>query len=402
MAELVCKAVWGPEVLGYLVIDTLVGGRSCGGVRMLPDIDEAEIRGLARAMTLKYGFLGLPQGGAKAGLLGNPEAPQADRQYLLKRFAESIAPLLSKRIFAPATDMGTCNADIRLLLETAGYKPKRRELQGTCSGYYTALTVIASAKQALRRIGATLSGCSVAIEGFGRVGSALSRLLGQAGAKIVAVSTSRGTLFNSNGLDVARLLELSERKSSWFVEDYREAEHLSPAELLEAPVDLLCPCARHHSIHLTNAPRVTARVICPGANNPLTPEAEQLLFKRGTLCLPDFVANSGGVLGGTMEFASINPAEIATFIDYYFGAEVGWILEQSSSRGVLPREVAVPLAMDRMRDLQQAARRRSIQAVFLSWGLEFHRRSWIPPRLVAPLAMVYFRRRVGDPGQFDE
>ncbi|MDI7277102.1 MAG: Glu/Leu/Phe/Val dehydrogenase dimerization domain-containing protein, partial [Anaerolineae bacterium] len=98
-------------------------------------VDEEEIRGLARAMTLKYGFLGLPQGGAKAGVRGDPEAPLPERRERLLAFARAIAPLLQRRIYVPGTDMGTDNADIRTLLQVVGVRVKARELRGTDSGY---------------------------------------------------------------------------------------------------------------------------------------------------------------------------------------------------------------------------------------------------------------------------
>jgi glutamate dehydrogenase (NAD(P)+) len=392
--ELVCKATWNSKVLGYVVIDSLVNGRACGGLRMLPDIDEAEMRGLARAMTLKYGFLGLPQGGAKAGVLGDPEAPEPDRQILLSRFASSIAPLLTQRIYVPGTDMGTTNDDIRLVLSIAGLKPKKRELQGERSGYYTALSVFTSAKQAVHHIGKRLAGCSVAIEGFGKVGSALAQLLKQADARIVAVSTSNGALFDPNGLNLDRLLDLSGLNGNRWVEDYRDAEHLSLPELLELEVDLLCPCARHHCIHETNAPQVAARIICPGANNPITPEAERALTGRGILCVPDFVANSGGVLGGTMEFASIPVRNIAAFIDHYMGMQVSWILRKSSSQGMLPRQVATTLAMERIQQIKKVGKRRSISETFFSVGLELYRRGWIPGAMISPLSIGYFKKRM--------
>ena len=121
----------GSEVIGFVAIDSAVGGRSCGGLRMLPDIDEAEMRGLARAMTLKYGFLGLPQGGAKAGVRYDPEAPQAERWQRLAAFGRAIAPMLLSRIYSPATDMGTDNAGIRHMLQAAGVNVKHQELRGT-------------------------------------------------------------------------------------------------------------------------------------------------------------------------------------------------------------------------------------------------------------------------------
>src|SRR3989304_5438495 len=100
-------AVHDGNVLGYVAIDSTVRDRSCGGLRMLPDIDEAEIRALARSMTLKYGFLGLPQGGAKAGVRCDPEAPKEERRQRLATFGQAIAPLLLSRIYVPGTDMGT-------------------------------------------------------------------------------------------------------------------------------------------------------------------------------------------------------------------------------------------------------------------------------------------------------
>jgi glutamate dehydrogenase/leucine dehydrogenase len=163
----------GSSVLGYLVIDSLVAGRSCGGLRLLPDIDESEMRQLARAMTLKYGFLGLPQGGAKAGVRGDPEGPLIERRERLIEFGRAIAPLLRNRIYVPGTDMGTDVDDIRYMLKGVGVPITYRELRNNDSGYYTALSVFTSVKQAVRHSRKNLSECSVAIEGFGKVGRSL-------------------------------------------------------------------------------------------------------------------------------------------------------------------------------------------------------------------------------------
>ncbi len=169
------------------------------------------MRGLARAMTLKYGFLGLAQGGAKAGVRGDPEAPLEERRRCLGEFGRAIAPLLLGRTFVPGTDMGTDNADIAWLLAAAGRRLAPRELRGTQSGYYTALSVALSAREATKHIGLELSACRVAIEGLGRVGSPLATLLRAAGARVVAVSTSRGAIYDPEGLDVERLVALGTR-----------------------------------------------------------------------------------------------------------------------------------------------------------------------------------------------
>ena len=380
------------DVIGYVAIDSTVGGRSCGGLRMLPDIDEAEMRGLAHAMTLKYGFLGLPQGGAKAGVRYDPDAPETERWERLVEFGQAIAPMLHSRIFAPAADMGTDNADIRNLLQAVGVKVKHHELGYTQSGYYTALTVFTGAKETARHLGLNISDCTVAIEGFGKVGSALGELLNEANARIVAISTSMGAIFNPNGLDVKELNELSAQVGSRLIDAYQNAERIDKAELLELPVDLLCPCARHNSLHIGNAGRVRARIISSGANNPVTPEAERLLSESGIMCLPDFVTNSGGVLGGTMEFASVDRATIEAFIERCIGARIAWILSEAEKREVLPRDVAVPLALRRFNEVSQNSNHKTLSTQFFNTGLELYRRGLIPGRLVAHLSLPYFEK----------
>jgi glutamate dehydrogenase/leucine dehydrogenase len=380
------------NVLGYVAIDSTVGGRSCGGLRMLPDIDEAEIQALARSMTLKYGFLGLPQGGAKAGVIGDPEAPQAERLNRLVEFGHAIKPLLLTKAFIPTSDMGTDSDDIRHMLKSVGIHVGRRELQNNSSGFYTAHSVWTGGVQSARHIGLNLSKCTAAIEGFGNVGKPLAILLAKAGIKVIAISTSRGALYNPQGLKVDRLARLAEEAGSRAVEVYREAQFISREALLELPVDILCPCARWNSIHSGNATRIPAHIISPGANNPVTPEAESTLFKRGVLCLPDFVTNCGGVLGGTMEFASVRRGQITTFIDRHIGTHIAWILKEANTKSILPREVAVPLALYRFEQVQQSVEHPTPLGRLFSIGLEFYRRGWIPGSLVGPISLHYFKR----------
>lgn len=380
------------NVLGYVAIDSTVGGRSCGGLRMLPDIEKAEIQALARSMTLKYGFLGLPQGGAKAGVIGNPEAPRPERLERLVEFGHAIAPLLQSKTFVPNTDMGMQSADIHHMLNALGIRVGRRELQSNSSGYYTAQSVLAGVVQSARHIGLNLSKCTAAIEGFGNVGRPLASLLARAGTRVVAISTSRGALYNPSGLDANRLLLLAEEAGSRVVEVYPEAEWIDREKLLELPIDILCPCARWNSLNMSNAPRILAKVICPGANNPVTPDAEHALFERGVLCLPDFVTNCGGVLGGTMEFASVSRERISTFINHHIGVRIAWLLNEAKSKHQLPREVAVPFALRRFNQVAQSAEHPTPLSRLFSLGLEFYRHGWIPGRLVAPLSLRYFEK----------
>jgi len=288
--------------------------------------------------------------------------------------------------------MGTQNTDIRYMLNALGVRVGRRELQENSSGFYTAHSVFAGVVQSARHIGLNLSKCTAAIEGFGNVGRPLASLLGSTGIKVVAISTSRGALYNPQGLNVGRLSRLAEEAGSQVVELYREAEFVDREKLLELPVDILCPCARWNSLNMSNVHRIAAQVICPGANNPITPDAEHTLFERGVLCLPDFVANCGGVLGGTMEFASVSREKISNFINHHFSIRIAWLLNEAKSKHQLPRDVAVPFALGRFNHVVQSAERPTPLSRLFNLGLEFYRHGWIPGRLVAPLSLRYFEK----------
>ncbi|WNM61112.1 Glu/Leu/Phe/Val family dehydrogenase [Candidatus Nitrospira neomarina] len=392
--QLVCTVARGSEVLGYVVVDSTVCGISRGGLRMSTNVSEAEVRGLARTMTLKCGFLRQPQGGAKAGVRFNPEAPLAERRQHLEAFGRAIAPLLINRIFIPGPDMGTNDTDIHAMLNAVGVKLNWGELRDTQSGQYTAATVFISAKRAMQHLGLTLPRCTVAIEGFGKVGNALASLLDQANVKVVAISTERGAITNPHGLNVKQLNQLAEQHGSRVVDYYPDAERISCAQLFELPVDLLCPCATHHSLHIDNAPRVLARLICPGANNPVTAEAEKILFERGLVYLPDFVANCGGILGSTMAFASIKREQIVSTMDRYLGDRVVWLLKEARLRQVSPREIAEPFARQRFEDIQRTAAHPSLRGKLVAAGVELYTRGWVPGALVAALAQPYFAKRL--------
>lgn len=391
-SQLICTVKQADQVIGYVVIDSDVNGRARGGLRMLPDIDEDEIRGLAHAMTLKYGFVGLAEGGAKAGLRSDPEVPPDERRKQLVEFGQAIAPLLQSHVYIPGADMGTTPEDIRYMLQAVGVPIKKRQLRPTQSGYHTALTVFTGIVQAAQHRGLALNACTAAIEGFGKVGSELAALLAQADVRIVAVSTSRGALYNPHGLNVQLLRQLAADSGSRIVQRYSDAKRIDCAALLELPVDVLCPCARHNSLDAGNAPRIAARIISPGANNPITPDAERILFERGVLCLPDFVTNCGGVLGGALEFASIRQEQIAAFIDRRVGARIQWLLDTASHTRVLPRAVAESFACERIRQMRQRAARPSPQSRVLEAGLDLYRRGLVPGQLVAALALPYFEK----------
>lgn len=390
--EITFRSLDGQTDLGYLVIHSTFEGRAMGGLRMLPDVSLEELRLLAYSMTLKYAFLGLPQGGAKAGLRFDPEAPAEERQAALRRFAQAAAPLLRTRLYTPNADMGTSLEDIRFLLKGLGLHMSQREAQRSDSGYYTAHSVLACISQASAYLGFDLKGASAAIEGFGHVGGALAGLLYDRRTKVVAVSTSAGAIYAPEGLDIPHLLRLREAYGSKGILHYERAERLALSDLLALPVDILSPCARHHTLHEGNATQVCARLICPGANNPITPGAENLLRARGILVIPDFVANCGGVLGGTMEFAACPKATIEAFIHQEIGRRMCGILREAEAQNIPPRAVAEARAWENRQRLLRNARRHPVRQKMSAAALALYRRGWIPAIFVSPLAVRYIEK----------
>jgi glutamate dehydrogenase (NAD(P)+) len=381
-------------VIGFIVVDSTVGGRARGGLRMLADVGEEELRAAARTMTLKYGFVGVPQGGAKAGVRGDGEGPVEARRERLLEFARAALPLLRARVYVPDPDLGTRAADIRWTMQAAGLRVGPHEWLGDRSGFYTAVSCLAAAAAVREHRATTLQGCRVAIEGFGSVGSALADLLNRRGARVVAISTSRGAVHDPRGLDVARLLGLAVEVGSRVVEQVPGAERLPREALLELPVDLLCPCARHHSIHEGNAERVAAPVICPGANDPVSPGAARALAARGVLLVPDFVANCGGVVGGTLTFAGLPADRIRAIVERRLRSAVESLLGQSERQGLPLRTLAEGLALARHERVRRAVQAPGMSGRFFALGLEAYRRGWMPRALVAALAPQYVERRL--------
>jgi glutamate dehydrogenase (NAD(P)+) len=379
---------------GWLAVDSLVDGHFCGGLRMLPDVSASELAALARAMTLKHGFLGIPHGGAKAGILCSEDASEEKRAQLLAAFGRKVEDLLVSRTYLPGSDMGTSTRDIRDMLGNLGIRVPRRALRGQESGWYTSLTVIAAATAASAARGFDLREATVAIEGFGDVGGAVARGLDEMGSKIVAVSTRRGALHSQHGLDVEDLRRASREHGSAFVDHYQDARKIDRESLLELDVDVLVPCARHHSIHADNVDKIKAATISCGANVPATEEAERLLAERGILCIPDFVANAGGVLGGTMEFAGIRPSSIVSFVNTHFSRQVSLVIDRARQEGAYIRDVAEGIAMERFTRMRDASGNRSLRKRAFSFAMELYRNGMIPSLCVGAMARPYFQRRI--------
>jgi glutamate dehydrogenase (NAD(P)+) len=383
----------GARLLGFVAIDSTIAGRARGGLRLAPDVAEDEIRAAAHAMTLKYGLLGLPQGVAKAGFVGDGVAPPAEKRRLLHEFAAAAAPLLQTGRYVPDPDLGTTASDIRDMMQTAGVTVRARDWRANRSGEYTARSVLATALALLERRGASLVGTRVAIEGFGKVGASLAELLVARGAAVVAISTSRGALHRAEGLDVARLARRAREVGSHVVDG--EPDRIERAALLELPVDVLFPCARFHSIHAGNVDRIAAAAICAGANDPVSAEAEAALLARGVAYPPDFVSNCGGVLGGTLEFAGVPFDRIGALVEERIHARARALLTRAAEQGVPARALAASEALARHAAVRARADHPDLLQRLVALGIEGYRRGWIPEKLVAVLAPRYIARGIG-------
>ena len=371
------------RTLGWVVVDSSVNDRSHGGLRISQSVSKEELTILAHRMTLKFGFLGIANGGAKAGIVGDPEASVETRHDLLKKFAASIEQLVKTGRYLPHADMGTTETEIREIFGITALpgEPTRDE-----SGFYTSTGVALAARVAIQALGKQLSGMSVAVEGFGKVGSGVAKLLNEFGAKIVAVSTSKGALYQPDGLNVDQLLAAWRKWGSEFVKHYENAKILPRDELFFLNVDVLCPCANSRSIHLDNAQQVQAKLICPGANAPITPEAEPQLIARGIRVLPDYVTNSGGVLGGTMAFAGIPKNKIRPMMYEVLEPAFRSVFSLSSAD-------AERYCMERFQRAKIAAESTGIKQRLFQTGLRLYRSGVIPDFIVGKLASRYFRVR---------
>lgn len=332
------------EFTGYIVIDSAISGRCCGGVRLSPEVSLNETICLAKNMTLKYAFLGIPLGGAKVGIRTRGPLSKHKRKLILIEVGKILSPFIRGGSYTAGADMGTTDEDMDLLLNAAINENRNRKHEPT--SLYTSWTMLVSAVEALKELGLKLSHSTIAIEGFGKIGSSAAKAFSKNGAKIIAVSTHKGAIHNSQGLNAKRLLEMQKEYGDDFVNYYTEAEKITKKDLICLPVDILLPCAGSWTINSTNAYKIKSRIICPGANIPTTTQADDILFDREIISLPDFVSNSGGVLGAFMG-SLVSKREKKEIIQKYFGKRVSQVIRCSQEKGISPLKVAQKIAMTR-------------------------------------------------------
>jgi glutamate dehydrogenase (NAD(P)+) len=290
---------------GYRVQHNVNRGPAKGGIRYSPEVTLDEVKALAMWMTWKCAVVGIPYGGAKGGVICDPKSMSpAELERLTRRYATEISIIISPHSDIPAPDVNTNSQVMAWIMDTysmhEGYSipavvtGKPLSIGGSEGrNDATATGVLFVTRQAAKQLGMPLKGARVSIQGYGNAGSIAARLFHEEGCKIVAVSDTRGGIYNESGLDPATVLRFKQEHGS--VVSFPGAQAVSVQDVLEVPCDVLIPAATEGVITAANADRVQARIVSEAANGPTTPEADAILFKKGALVIPDILANAGGV-----------------------------------------------------------------------------------------------------------
>src|SRR5688500_14292701 len=297
---------------GYRVTHNVARGPSKGGIRYHPDVTLDEVKARAMWMTWKCALMGIPFGGAKGGVICDPKRlSTGELQRLTRRYTSEIINEIGPEKDIPAPDVGT-NAKVMAWIFDTYSMNKGHSVLGVVTGKplqiggslgreeATARGALYVARAAVRKRGIRIEGATVAVQGFGNVGSYLAKFLAEDGAKVVAISDSSGGLHNPNGIDVAAAF--AHKAETGSLTGLRGAEPITNEELLFLDVDVLAPCALEQVIHRDNAHQVKARIVLEGASGPVTPAADEILEDAGVLILPDSLANAGGVVVSYFEW----------------------------------------------------------------------------------------------------
>ena len=358
---------WGPEKIvcvsdrrtgmrGVLVIDNTALGMGKGGTRMSETLTVREVARLARTMTWKWAAVDLFHGGAKAGILGDPNSPR--KEEMLRAFARALSNEVPRE-YVFGLDMGLNEHDAAIFIDELGDRGAAVGLPRQLGGVpydqlgVTGYGVAEAADAAATAVGIELAGARVAIQGFGAVGQAAATRFVRLGAVVVAVSTAKGAVQDPNGLDIDRLATLRRQFGDDCVREYGE---VLPADAaLAVDTDILVPAAREDVIDTEVALSTKAKLIVEGANLPTTPEARQALHERGIMVVPDFIANAGGIvaaahsMGARYSAFTVDPDNIFSMISTKLRSNTVAVLETARRNRLMPHEAAYKIAQDRVR-----------------------------------------------------
>lgn len=290
---------------GFRVQHNMSRGPGKGGIRFHPDVSLDEVKALAMWMTWKCALVNIPFGGAKGGVICDPKSlSERELERLTRRFTSEISIIIGPEKDIPAPDVYTTPQIMAWIMDTFSMQ-HGYSIPGVVTGKpvsiggslgrdkATARGCLYVVDEAMRELGKSSSGARVAIQGFGNAGLHAAELMDAAGYRIVAASDSRGGVANDAGLDVAALI--AHKANTGSVVGFRDSEPLNNKDVLEYDCDVLVPAALEKVITPENAPRIRAAIVAEAANGPTLPDADDILYERGIMVLPDILANAGGV-----------------------------------------------------------------------------------------------------------
>jgi glutamate dehydrogenase (NAD(P)+) len=361
---------WGPEKVikvydpdigmeGILCIDNTALGPGKGGMRIRAGVTPTEVFNLARTMTWKCALADLPFGGAKGGINADPYT--IDKIKYMKSYARSISVFCPNQ-WVSAPDMNVGEREIEAFVEEIGDlkaatgKPEKlggipHELGTTGFGVGVSIETTLEVLSQVVPIQDSLQGLKVVIQGFGNVGSELAKFLANNGAKVVGLSDFWGAVYNPEGIDMAKALKHAYATDEAHSLKYCKGSSEIPRDdLLYVDCDILVPAAVSKVINANNADLIKTKLVVEAANIPTTPEAEESLFKRGVLVMPDMLVNAGGVIGSYVEYLGKSADDAFAMIDSKIRKNTKEVLKTAinSETITLPRTVAMKIAMDRV------------------------------------------------------
>jgi len=345
--------VYNPKVglNGFLVIDNTALGPGKGGIRMTSTVSVDEVSKLARAMTWKCSLAELPFGGAKSGIISDSDFPTKEKKaQLIKAFAEALKGVVPNE-YVSAPDMNVGEDEMRIFAETIGSNKACTGKPADMGGLphelgSTGFGVFHATKVAAEHIGLDLANATVAIEGFGNVGSFVGKFLSAAGAKLVGVSDIKGLVVSKNGLEYQGLMNAIKENGS--VVGYKgESEQKDRHDVIGLDVDILVTAAVPNLIKLHEVDKVKAKLIVEGSNIPMTQEVEECLADRGVTIIPDFVANAGGVISSYVEYIEGSEKDMFKTVEEKLTKNTKTVLERAGEKNYT-RIAALHIAKERV------------------------------------------------------
>lgn len=365
--DTITKDKFGPEYIvkvynpqigmeGFLAIDNTALGPGKGGIRMMPSVTEEEVWRLARTMTWKNALADIPFGGAKAGIVWPGGSDELKKQFI-QSFARAIKVFTPKKYIA-GPDVNTGEKEMQWFVEATGNwrsatgkpanlcmkfsgKPGEKcgiphEFGSTGFGVAQA-TIIATQLKGIDTKTAT-----VAIHGFGNVGTFTYRYLTEAGMKVVALADRNTAIYDKEGLDAGIINKLMRERGS--LNDYPQFSHIAPDKFWEISTDILIPASVTDVINDGNKNEIKAKIIVEAGNIPMSEKIERELSQKGIFIVPDFVANAGGVISSYAEYRGYNPKKMLEVVKRKIAKTTKVILEESIKTNKNPRDVALKIA----------------------------------------------------------